>query len=201
MTKITNTTAAMQTQKGRDGLLMEAMVTGSAETFITGQERAGQHELVHSDRLPSECPREDMEALGFTFGDPDPRDDLFIPATLPEGWTREGSDHAMWSHLKDEHGRRRASIFYKAAFYDRRAFMHLVTLESYATRAVDDGEALVFDGTWATLEAVRAALTDAAASERERVAEFRQYGMDDSADGREKQADGYEAALAELSEA
>jgi hypothetical protein len=52
---------------------------------------------------------------------------MFRPATLPEGWRREGSDHAMWSHIVDDQGRKRASIFYKAAFYDRGAHMSLVS--------------------------------------------------------------------------
>jgi hypothetical protein len=42
---------------------------------------------------------------------------------LPEGWHIKATDHSMWSNLVDDKGRNRASIFYKAAFYDREAFL------------------------------------------------------------------------------
>ncbi len=34
-------------------------------------------------------------ALGFTFGEPHPNDPMFRATTLPKGWTREASYHAM----------------------------------------------------------------------------------------------------------
>mgnify|MGYP000981072513 CR=1 FL=1 len=97
--------------------------------YIEEQEAAGQSQLVTSDRLPVRAGGDEQYlALGFTFGNPDPDDRLFRPATLPPGWKREASDHSMWSYLVDEHGRRRVAIFYKAAFYDRDAFMNLLPL-------------------------------------------------------------------------
>jgi hypothetical protein len=95
---------------------------------IEAQERAGQAEVVGGTYLPTRLNHgepEDFAALGFTFGDPDPEDPMFRPATLPDGWKREGSSHAMWSYIVDERGIRRVSIFYKAAFYDRSAFMNI----------------------------------------------------------------------------
>ena len=94
---------------------------------IVAMEAEGQQQLLNSDRLPSEITgdRKHFEALGFMFGDPDPADPLFMPATLPAGWAREGSDHDMWSYIVDETGTKRVAIFYKAAYYDRRAFMRL----------------------------------------------------------------------------
>ena len=97
--------------------------------YIEAQEKQGQRELVESTDLPSRLnggSDDDFIALGFAFGEPHARDPLFRPATLPEGWRREGSGHAMWSYILDEKGRQRVSIFYKAAFYDRDAFMSLV---------------------------------------------------------------------------
>ncbi len=94
--------------------------------FIEAQEAQGQRELVRSSVLPAEITdRASFERLGFTFGEPVPGDSLFLNATMPPGWTKEGSDHAMWSYLVDDKGRRRASVFYKAAFYDRGAHMGL----------------------------------------------------------------------------
>lgn len=196
--KIRNTEADMRDPAAQMGLLAEGMVTGSAETFITGQERAGQHELVHSDQLPAECDRDALEALGFTLGNPDSSDPLFIPARFPVGWTREGSDHAMWSYLLDGYGRRRASIFYKAAFYDRRAFMRLDSLETYVRGVVDDGGSFTFDATWATPVTVRAALEAVISREREQIQEFRNVGMAEAVGRHESQAAAYEAALAAL---
>jgi len=101
---------------------------GGTDDYIRDMERDGQRQLVTSDRLPSEilyATQAEFEALGFTFGDVDPHDPLFRPATLPEGWKREGSDHAMWSYIADERGIRRVGVFYKAAFYDRKAHMSL----------------------------------------------------------------------------
>lgn len=59
--------------------------------------------------------------MGIVFGDP--VDDLFVSVQLPDGWHKEPADHSMWSDLLDDRGRKRASIFYKAAFYDRDAFI------------------------------------------------------------------------------
>lgn len=98
--------------------------------YIEEMEAQGQRQLVHSDRLPVKLnfsKEEDFLAAGFTFGAPDPQDPLFRPATLPEGWKREGTDHSMWSQIVDHKGRQRVRIFYKAAFYDRDAFMSLIS--------------------------------------------------------------------------
>lgn len=135
------------------------LATGDTDSIIGAQERAGQRQVVHSQSLPTtlHSPREEFEALGFSFDKPDPHDPLFAPATLPDGWTREGSDHAMWSYIVDQLGRRRASIFYKAAFYDRDAFMSLNTVYGYLSECLHAGSPIVTDETWASRAAVREA--------------------------------------------
>lgn len=155
----------------REAFALLAMAVGSTDGLIENQERAGQTQLVHSDCLPTELrsPREEFEALGFAFGQPDPHDPLFTAATLPDGWTKQGSDHDMWSYVLDEHGRRRIGIFYKAAFYDRRADMHIIGLHGYVTSCVYDGKPIVTDDTWATREAVAAVLLKAAEQAQEDV--------------------------------
>jgi hypothetical protein len=106
--------------------LVGAMSEGS-EGYILGMEAAGQRQVVASDVMPLDNrDRDAMVALGFTFGEP--VDDLFQSATLPEGWSRQGSDHAMWSHIVDERGIERVGIFYKAAFYDRSAHASLTNV-------------------------------------------------------------------------
>lgn len=181
---IRNTTADMNNPATgqRDRLLAMALATGSPGEFIEGQEKAGQAELINSDWLPTEvlCATDaDFEALGFTFGDPDADDPLFRPATLPDGWTRQASDHAMGSSVVDQLGRRRVSVFYKAAFYDRKAHMYLIGLHWYVAKAVEyDGPAVIFDDQWATREAVLAELKAARQEHIDRAEEFRGYAAD-----------------------
>jgi hypothetical protein len=94
---------------------------------IEAQEKRRQESLVASDVLPRRtpnCTREQLELLGIVFGDN--ADDLFVYCTLPAGWKKKPTDHSMWSKLIDDKGRERAMIFYKAAFYDRDAFIDLV---------------------------------------------------------------------------
>jgi hypothetical protein len=44
-------------------------------------------------------------------------------AKLPAGWKKVATEHSMWSDLLDDQGRKRAAIFFKAAFYDYSAFI------------------------------------------------------------------------------
>lgn len=93
---------------------------------IERQEAAGQQSFVASETLPKGirgATREQLTALGFVFGQD--VDDLFVQCKLPAGWTKRATAHSMHSDLLDEKGRVRAGIFYKAAFYDRRADMYL----------------------------------------------------------------------------
>lgn len=105
-------------------LLAEAMVRGPGGA-IEAAEAAGQREMVASEVIPVEGPVEKLEALGFELGDVCEDDPLFRTVKLPEGWSRAGTDHSMHSDIIDERGRRRVGIFYKAAFYDRRADFHI----------------------------------------------------------------------------
>lgn len=94
---------------------------------IEAQEAAGQATFVSNATLPKEmlhgCDREKLEQMGIKFGAD--VDDLFVTVQLPEGWKKKATDHAMWSDLLDDNGRKRAAIFYKAEFYDRSAHISL----------------------------------------------------------------------------
>ncbi len=142
------------------GDLANAMIA-STPGGIERQEAAGQRTLVESAMLPKEirgATREQLTALGFKFGAD--VDELFVKCELPPGWTKRGTDHSMHSDLIDEQRRKRAGIFYKAAFYDRRADMNVrrrFNLESYHDGSqegymcciVTDGDAVVFNaGEW-----------------------------------------------------
>lgn len=153
------------------------VATGDIEAVIGAQEKAGQRQLVHSDRLPADLngdERADFEALGFQLGDPDPADPLFLPATLPDGWRKEDAAHDMWSYVVDELGRRRVGVFYKAAFYDRKAHMNIKSVRAYITECAYNGTPIVADDTWATRQAV----AEAAAKEAAYAEEQRQFWAD-----------------------
>lgn len=136
----------------RNMAALRAYLAGDMKNFavaqvpggIEAQEAAGQTMLVESQILPQEgtikpgfygdpkqTQQQRLEAVGFVFGEQ--VDDLFVRCQLPPGWTKQAEDHSMWSRLEDEHGRKRASIFYKAAFYDRSAHLSLEQRFTYRT--------------------------------------------------------------------
>lgn len=96
---------------------------------IEAQEAQGQRELANSDTLPTRVLTTNgkaiLESFGVKFIGPVEGDSLFQFCELPTGWSKRPTDHSMWSELVDEEGRVRAMIFYKAAFYDRDAFIRL----------------------------------------------------------------------------
>lgn len=121
------------TQEVRDNPLL-GLVTAMGEggSGILAQEAQGQRSFVGSDTLPTDMGRYSdydtkaileaagIKILGAVEGDP-----MFQYVELPQGWKKVATDHSMWSKLVDDKGRERASIFYKAAFYDRSAHMSL----------------------------------------------------------------------------
>lgn len=185
---------------GRIAMLAGAMSGRSANELIGEQEKAGQRQLVNSDRLPAQMDggREPFEALGFTFGEPDPRNPLFAPATLPAGWTRQAADHDMWSYLLDEHGRRRVSIFYKAAFYDRRATMYLIGVSGYLRDVALTGAPVITDDTWATQAALAQAARECIAEADVRITALTNCGDAEAADTYRAERAKYSAVLAQL---
>lgn len=173
------TRSNVENTANRDPLLHLAGAFGDPSRYITDMESAGQRQLVHSDRLPTDMGRntvEEFEALGFKLGDPDPQDPLFRPATLPEGWGREASDHSMGSYIVDQNGRKRVSIFYKAAFYDRSANMHLRAIHNEVNELLwGDGPDEMPIDDWTPREAWITALTETRDRELAEAAEQDSY--------------------------
>ncbi len=105
---------------------IENFIAASTPGRIEAQEKNGQIEQSFLETLPikgtASC-RLVWEKLGFVFGTQ--ADDIFVNVTFPKGWRKKVTDHAMWSELVDDKGRKRGGIFYKAAFYDRRAHVNL----------------------------------------------------------------------------
>jgi hypothetical protein len=121
-------------KKGITPAALNAAANGDLENFIAAstpggieaQEAKGQQDFVANETLPKDMmgdKKEDYEKLGFVFGES--ADDIFVNVKFPDGWKKKATDHSMHSDLLDEKGRKRASIFYKAAFYDRSAHISL----------------------------------------------------------------------------
>lgn len=103
-------------------------VLGNNPKAIEAQEERGQRELANSNVLPQSIALEDkklLESMGIVFGQKLPDDPLFCEAELPTGWKIIPTEHSMWSDLVNNKGKKIASIFYKAAFYDRCAFLRV----------------------------------------------------------------------------
>lgn len=107
-------------------------IQGSPEASkaILKQEADGQRSFTTSSTLPTQMGQDDrtvLEQAGVVFGDKVDGDEMFTYVTLPAGWEMVASpqNDSRWTELHDDKGRRRAMMFYKAAFYDRKA--HLST--------------------------------------------------------------------------
>jgi hypothetical protein len=95
----------------------------SSPNGIVEQEAQGQKNLIESKCLPISGDWDKLMSWGIVKGEP--VDDQFVLAELPQGWHLEATGSVYWTNLLDEHGTVRASIFYKAAFYDRKAFFRV----------------------------------------------------------------------------
>lgn len=127
-------------------MLAEALVFGPSEA-IERQEAGGQSSFVGSDTLPTDMePLETksvLERLGVRFLGEVPDDSIFQYVELPAGWKKVLTAEPRLSMLVNADGRERARIFYKAAFYDRRATLLLETRYTYR----DILNRSAFDGT------------------------------------------------------
>lgn len=154
-------------------ILADGMSGGDGTRVITAMEKQGQAQLVESTQLPSKMKpsQEAFEEVGFTFGEVVKGDELFCAATLPEGWRKDYTDHSMHTIIVDQLGRQRVSVFYKAAFYDRRADMILDTHYAYLSRCLWDKTDPVLDDVWLTAQAAVDELETMHAKVLERQAE------------------------------
>ena len=146
-------------EKDALGFLGLTVVMGSGKA-IEHMEAQGQRDLVaaaaaagpRKARLPKKIQGDyqesntDIEAaaakMGIVLGAD--VDDLFREATLPEGWRVVPTNHSMWSDLLDANGRKRAAIFYKAAFYDRAAHLNFIPRYTVERRMQPDEKKLKY---------------------------------------------------------
>jgi len=114
---------------------LSALVKGDIDNFIVGstkggieeQEAEGQRWLCDGKTiLPKnyhDCTQKDFEKFGIEIvGD---YDDLFNLVKFPKGWKIEPGESSYWSCLVNDQGKEIAKVFYKAAFYDKRAKIYL----------------------------------------------------------------------------
>jgi hypothetical protein len=121
--KITNTATQLSDNPLENFFRASTMGQSGA---IEVQEARGQAELVESEQIPTDLRDVDedgLRALGFELGEVCVDDPIFRVAKLPPGWKKVATDHSMWSTIVDAEGKERFGVFYKAAFYDRSAFM------------------------------------------------------------------------------
>lgn len=101
---------------------------------IERQEEQGQVQLCSSSQLPVEIQQNSFSGIvtdpikvyalkGIKAVLPVGGDPLFLDVVLPAGWKIKIEFSPYWAKLIDAEGREVASIFYKAAFYDRSAFI------------------------------------------------------------------------------
>lgn len=159
----------------------EAHLVGliGSDTYVPDMEAEGQHQLVNSSRMPAGGDWGTLEALGFTKGDPVSGDPLFVEATLPRAWKKQGTDHAMHTDVVDERGLPRVDVFYKAAFYDRRASFDVMDVGACVVSPVisgGDGSVVALPQEWPLLTEIERA---GALSHVERVVARKFYGADE----------------------
>ena len=117
MSKITNTAV---------NEVNASWLFGNNPAAIEAQEAKGQQELINSEVLPTECTDWDkLKSLGVIVNGEVEGDAMFTNVVLPVGWKKKATDHSMWSDLVNESEEVVATIFYKAAFYDRAATMYV----------------------------------------------------------------------------
>jgi hypothetical protein len=104
------------------GIIGNVMSGGDGGDGVLAAEAAGASAFVNAEVLPKQGIQDGVDA-GLVEITSD-ADDLFYNVKLPEGWEKKsGVPDPRHISLLDPKGNIRASIFYKAAFYDRKADM------------------------------------------------------------------------------
>lgn len=87
------------------------------------QKKSGQTAIIYNTLLPKKGDWELLSKIGVTKNPESEDNSLFVKASLPKGWKIiPEKSSSYYTYLVDDKGLRRASIFFKNAFYDRDAF-------------------------------------------------------------------------------
>jgi len=111
-------------------LLMGAMNGESMTAVLEAQQKRDVENIVETQLLPIKHGdgkekeqneyRNWLQVSGITVVEQ--YDNLMMRVLLPEGWTFKRDAGGYWTYVLDEKGRKRASFFYKSAFWDRESF-------------------------------------------------------------------------------
>ena len=82
-----------------------------------------EQEILLSKRMTPD--KSEWEKLGYSFNDNN-RNGFLCNAVLPEGWTIKPTEDKKTTHIVDENGNIRASMYYDASVYTRAASMKLL---------------------------------------------------------------------------
>ena len=121
MKKVTNTTTKP----------MLRWLFGGDPKAIEQQEAEGQKEITSPTKernclqLPLKINGDDKDGyIKLVIKYRKPVDDIFGLYEVPKGFKTQPTDHPMWNKLLNQNGEVVADFFYKAAFYDREAFIN-----------------------------------------------------------------------------
>lgn len=121
-------------------LLLSAMSGIDSNTSIGNIEKRGRDEILNKTQIPIYglhingkmfCNKEETKEnvakkykeLGIEIINEE--NDLFYNVRLPNNIKLKSSESTYWTYLVNEDGKKLASIFYKAVFYDRDAFINI----------------------------------------------------------------------------
>lgn len=99
-------------------------IYGGDGSDIEAMERKGAEEMAGATHTLPTDGSDMVDELGITWGPVLVDDPLFREATLPEGMRLMRTEHDMWTDVLQD-GIKVAAVFYKAAFYDRRAMIRI----------------------------------------------------------------------------
>lgn len=100
-------------------------MAASSPGGIEAQERMGQKDVCRKTMIPKEMipNRRAYEDMGIHIRND--ANDIFFSADYPKDWTIKPTNNPYYSLIIDNTGKERAQIFYKAAFYDKSAYIRL----------------------------------------------------------------------------
>ena len=127
--------------------LLQNFIDTVTPESIEKSELAGQKNFISRtfrDALPigKAADWELLESWGIEKGEQ--LDALFCYAKLPTGWSKVGAEEPRISTIRDKRGLVRATVFYKAASYDRKANLHVLRNRFRAGRDNNSEEAFAY---------------------------------------------------------